>query len=71
MKTLTDDAWARLQQILAERDPNGLFADCLAGPGAFRNRNGWERRTGSGNESHGKWVIVQEHISLPPDVARW
>jgi ketosteroid isomerase-like protein len=20
---------------------------------------------------HGKWVIVQEHISLPPDVARW
>jgi ketosteroid isomerase-like protein len=19
----------------------------------------------------GKWVIVQEHISLPPDVARW
>jgi ketosteroid isomerase-like protein len=22
-------------------------------------------------KSHGKWVIVQEHISLPPDVARW
>jgi hypothetical protein len=44
MKTLTDDAWARLQQILAERDPNGLFADCLAGPGAFRNRNGWETK---------------------------
>src|SRR5690242_11230540 len=20
---------------------------------------------------HGKWLIVQEHISLPPDVARW
>ena len=22
-------------------------------------------------KSQGKWVIVQEHISLPPDVARW
>jgi ketosteroid isomerase-like protein len=22
-------------------------------------------------ESHGKWVIVQEHISVPPDAARW
>jgi ketosteroid isomerase-like protein len=22
-------------------------------------------------KSNGKWVIVQEHISLPPDVARW
>lgn len=42
VKTLTDDAWARLQQIRAERDPNGLFADYLAGPGGFRNRNGWE-----------------------------
>jgi FAD/FMN-containing dehydrogenase len=42
VKTLTDDAWARLQQIRAERDPNRLFADYLAGPGGFRNRNGWE-----------------------------
>ncbi|HUE68669.1 MAG TPA: FAD-binding oxidoreductase, partial [Candidatus Acidoferrum sp.] len=42
VKTLTDDAWARLQQIRATRDPNGLFADYLAGPGGFRNRNGWE-----------------------------
>jgi hypothetical protein len=42
VKTLTDDAWARLQQIRARRDPNGLFADYLAGPGGFRNRNGWE-----------------------------
>jgi FAD/FMN-containing dehydrogenase len=41
VKTLTDDAWARLQQIRATRDPNGLFADYLAGPGGFRNRNGW------------------------------
>jgi ketosteroid isomerase-like protein len=22
-------------------------------------------------KSHGNWVIEQEHISLPPDVARW
>ena len=22
-------------------------------------------------KSHGKWAIVQEHISVPPDVARW
>ena len=42
VKTLTDDAWARLQQIRAKRDPRGLFADYLAGPGGFRNRNGWE-----------------------------
>ena len=42
VKTLTDDAWARLQQIRATRDPNGLFADYLAGPGGFRNRNSWE-----------------------------
>jgi FAD/FMN-containing dehydrogenase len=42
VKTLTDDAWARLQQIRAERDPHGLFADYLAGPGGFRNLNGWE-----------------------------
>jgi len=42
VKTLTDDAWARLQQIRATHDPNGLFADYLAGPGGFRNRNGWE-----------------------------
>ena len=42
VKTLTDDAWARLQQIRAKRDPNRVFADYLAGPGGFRNRNGWE-----------------------------
>jgi ketosteroid isomerase-like protein len=22
-------------------------------------------------KSHGKWVIVQEHISVPPTAARW
>jgi hypothetical protein len=43
VKTLTDGAWARLQQIRAERDPSGLFVDYLAGPGGFRNLNGWER----------------------------
>jgi hypothetical protein len=37
VKTLTDDAWTRLQQIRAERDPNSLFVDYLAGPGGFRN----------------------------------
>jgi FAD binding domain-containing protein len=42
VKTLTDDAWSRLKQIRAKRDPNGLFADYLAGPGGFRNLNGWE-----------------------------
>ena len=35
VKTLTDDAWARLQQIRARRHPNGLFADYLAGPGGL------------------------------------
>jgi FAD/FMN-containing dehydrogenase len=43
VKTLTDDAWTRLQQIRAERDPSGLFVDYLAGPGGFRNRNGWDK----------------------------
>ena len=42
VKTLTDDAWTRLQQIRAKRDPNSLFVDYLAGPGGFRNRNGWQ-----------------------------
>jgi len=44
VKTLTDDAWARLKQIRAKRDPKGLFADYLAGRGSFRNRNGWETK---------------------------
>ena len=42
VKTLTDYAWARLRQIRAERGPSGLFVDYLAGPGGFRNSNGWE-----------------------------
>jgi hypothetical protein len=29
--------------LRAERDPRGLFVDYLAGPGGFRNRNGWEK----------------------------
>jgi hypothetical protein len=44
VKTLTDDAWTRLQQIRGERDPHSLFVDYLAGPGGFRNRNGWESK---------------------------
>jgi hypothetical protein len=43
VKTLTGDAWARLRQIRAERDPSSLFVDYLAGPGGFRNLNGWEK----------------------------
>jgi FAD/FMN-containing dehydrogenase len=42
VKVLTDDAWARLQEIRAQRDPDGVFSDYLAGRGGFRNRNGWE-----------------------------
>ena len=30
-------------QTRDERDANGLFADYLAGPGRFRNLNGWEK----------------------------
>lgn len=42
VKVLTDDAWSRLQEIRAQRDPDGVFTDYLAGRGGFRNRNGWE-----------------------------
>ncbi len=39
---MSDDAWARLQQIRAERDPDGLFVGYLAGPDGAANRNHWE-----------------------------
>jgi hypothetical protein len=42
VKVLTDDAWSRLQEIRAQRDPDGVFTDYLARRGGFRNRNGWE-----------------------------
>src|SRR5712691_2397264 len=44
VKTLTDEAWARLQEIRAARDPDGVFANYLAGPAGFRNVNGWAAR---------------------------
>jgi hypothetical protein len=43
VKTLTHDAWARLQQIRAERDPSGLFVDYLGGPGAFATATAGKR----------------------------
>jgi hypothetical protein len=39
---MSDEAWARLQQIVAERDPGGLFVGYLAGPDGAANRNHWE-----------------------------
>jgi FAD/FMN-containing dehydrogenase len=39
---LSDDAWARLQQVVADRDPDGLFVGYLAGPDGATNRNHWE-----------------------------
>jgi FAD/FMN-containing dehydrogenase len=42
VKALDDDAWARLREIRARRDPDGVFSDYLAGPGGFHNRNAWE-----------------------------
>jgi FAD/FMN-containing dehydrogenase len=42
VKVLADDAWSRLQEIRAQRDPDGVISDYLAGRGGFRNRNGWE-----------------------------
>ena len=43
ISTLAAGSATRLQQIRSERDPSGLFVDYLAGPGGFRNLNGWER----------------------------
>lgn len=43
VRFMTDDAWARLQAIRAERDPDGLFVGYLAGAGGATNRNHWER----------------------------
>lgn len=42
VKFMSDDSWARLQEIRAERDPDGLFVGYLAGPGGATNRNHWE-----------------------------
>jgi FAD/FMN-containing dehydrogenase len=42
VQCLSDDAWARLQQVVADRDPDGLFVGYLAGPDGPTNRNHWE-----------------------------
>lgn len=42
VRFMTDDAWARLQEVRARRDPEGLFAGYLAGPDGATNRNHWE-----------------------------
>jgi FAD/FMN-containing dehydrogenase len=42
VRFMSDQAWARLQQVLVERDPDGLFVGYLAGPGGPTNRNHWK-----------------------------
>ncbi|MFT4084949.1 MAG: FAD-binding oxidoreductase [Nocardioides sp.] len=42
VRFLSDEAWVRLQQVYADRDPDGLFVGYLAGPGGATNRNHWE-----------------------------
>ena len=42
VRVFSDDAWARLQAIRAERDPDGLFVGYHAGDGVT-NRNHWAR----------------------------
>lgn len=38
---MSDANWARLQEIRAERDPDGMFVSYLAGPEGATNRNHW------------------------------
>ncbi len=38
---MSDEHWARLQQIREARDPEGLFVGYLAGPEGARNANHW------------------------------
>jgi hypothetical protein len=45
VKCLTDDNWARLREIKAHHDPDGVFVDYLAGQSAFDNTNAWETST--------------------------
>jgi hypothetical protein len=42
LRFLSDEAWARFQEIRAQRDPDGLFVGYLAGPDGATNRNHWE-----------------------------
>jgi FAD/FMN-containing dehydrogenase len=41
VRFMSDEAWARLQQVVADRDPDGLFVGYLAGPDGATNRNHW------------------------------
>ena len=43
VRCLTDEAWARVQQVRAAWDPEQRFVDYLAGADGYRNRNGWQR----------------------------
>jgi hypothetical protein len=42
LKVMSDDAWARLAEIRARRDPDGLFAGFWAGETGALNRNHWQ-----------------------------
>jgi hypothetical protein len=42
LRFMSDHAWARLQAVVAERDPDGLFVGHLAGPEGPTNRNHWD-----------------------------
>ena len=45
LRFMGDEGWERLQRVIAERDPDGLFVGYLAGPGESpgpTNRNHWD-----------------------------
>lgn len=42
LRVLGDDQWARLQQVMERRDPDGRFVRYLAAEPAAVNRNHWE-----------------------------
>jgi hypothetical protein len=42
VRFVSDDAWARLEEVRAARDPDRLFVGHLAGPDGPTNRNHWE-----------------------------
>lgn len=42
VRFMSDDAWARLQAVRAQRDPDGLFVGHHAGPAGATNRNHWD-----------------------------
>ena len=42
LRVLGDDQWARLQQVMERRDPDGRFVRYLAAEPASVNRNHWD-----------------------------